>query len=166
MTAPRDQYYPGEDGQGRYPALEAMDRDLERLGALTRAYVTDEKEDLGVAAARIPDKELRREAEDLLSRLKEAIGPGPDAISETLAEPGAGPHPVLTPRASCRRPAGGQIAQQLPVGRSSRGPACFAAVAGVIVDRQLPASPPSRPQQAHVRGPGTAAPLMDARRNR
>jgi hypothetical protein len=26
-------------------------------------------------------------------------------------------------------------------------------VARVIVDRQLPASPPSRPQQAHVRGP-------------
>jgi hypothetical protein len=129
VTAPRDQYYPGEDGQGRHPALEAMDRDLERLGALTSAYVIDEKEDLGVAAARIPDKDLRREAEVLLSRLKEAIGPGPDAISETLAEPGTGPHPVLTP------------------------PACFAVVAGVIVDRQLPASPPTRPQQAHVRGP-------------
>ena len=95
MTAPRDRYYPGEDGQGRYPALEAMDRDLERLGELTRAYVTDEKEDLGVAAARIPDKDLRREAEELLSRLKDAIGPdpeGPDVISETLAEPGTGPH--------------------------------------------------------------------------
>jgi len=97
MTAPRDRYYPGEDGQGRYPALEAMDRDLERLGELTRAYVTDEKEDLGVAAARIPDKDLRREAEELLSRLKDAIGPdpeSPDAISETLAEPGTGPHPA------------------------------------------------------------------------
>lgn len=97
MTAPRDQYHPGEDGQGRYPALEAMDQDLERLGELTRAYVTDEKEDLGVAAARIPDKDLRREAEELLSRLKDAIGPdpeGPDAISETLAEPGTGPLPA------------------------------------------------------------------------
>ena len=97
MTSPRDRYYPGEDGQGRYPALEAMDRDLERLGELTRAYVTDEKEDLGVAAARIPDEDLRREAEELLSRLKDAIGPdpeSPDAISETLAEPSTGPHPA------------------------------------------------------------------------
>jgi hypothetical protein len=97
MTGPRDEYYPDEDGQGRYPALAAMDRDLERLGELTRAYVTDEKEDLGVAAARIPDKDLRREAEELLSRLKDAIGPdpeGPDVISETLAEPGTGPHPA------------------------------------------------------------------------
>jgi len=100
MTAPREHYFPGEDGQGRYPALEAMDRDLERLGELTRAYVTDEKEDLGVAAARIPDKDLRREAEELLSRLKDAIGPAPenpeslDAISETLAEPSTGPHPA------------------------------------------------------------------------
>jgi hypothetical protein len=94
MTGPRDEYHPGADGQGRYPALEAMDRDLERLGELTRAYVTDEKEDLGVAAARIPDEDLRREAEELLSRLKDAIGPGPDAISVTLAEPGTGPHPA------------------------------------------------------------------------
>jgi len=96
MTAPRDQYYPGEDGQDRYPAFEAMDRDLERLGELTRAYVTDKKEDLGVAAARILDKDLRREAEELLSRLKDAIGIGADAIGEALAEPGTGPHPVLT----------------------------------------------------------------------
>ena len=94
MTGPRDEYYPGEDGHGHYPALAAMDRDLERLGELTRAYVTDEKEDLGVAAARIPDEDLRREAEELLSRLKDAIGSGPYAISETLAEPGTGPHPA------------------------------------------------------------------------
>jgi hypothetical protein len=96
MTAPSDQFYPGEDGQGRYPALEALDRALDRLGELTRAYVTDEKEDLGVAAALIPDPDLRREAEELLIRLKEAIGAGPDAISETLGEPGTGPLPVLT----------------------------------------------------------------------
>ena len=97
MTAPGDRYYPGEDGQSRYPALEAMDRDLERLGELTRAYVTDEKEDLGMAAARILDLDLRREAEELLSRLKDAIGAVPDAISETLAEPDTGPYPALIP---------------------------------------------------------------------
>ena len=97
MTAPGDRYYPGEDGQGRYPALEAMDRDLERLGELTRAYVTDEKEDLGLAAARILDLDLRREAEELLSRLKDAIGAASDAIGETLAEPVTGPQPALTP---------------------------------------------------------------------
>jgi hypothetical protein len=114
MTAPSDQFYPGEDGQGRYPALEAMDRDLDRLGELTRGYVTDEKEDLGVAAARIPDLDLRREAEELLRRLKEAIGADPeglDAISETLAEPGTGPLPVL------------------------HRPSCFAGAARVIVSR-------------------------------
>jgi hypothetical protein len=94
VRAPRDQYYPGEDGQGHYPALEAMDRDLERLGELTRAYVTDEKEDLGMAAARILDLDLRREAEELLSRLKDAIRPGPDTLSETLAEPATGPQPI------------------------------------------------------------------------
>jgi hypothetical protein len=93
MTAPRDQYHPGEDGQGRYSALEAMDRDLERLGELTKAYVTDDKEDLGVAAARIPDQDLRREAEELLSRLKDAIGGDPDTISEMLVEPVTGTHP-------------------------------------------------------------------------
>jgi len=105
MTAPSDRYYPGEDGQSRYPALEAMDRDLERLGELTRAYVTDEKEDLGVAAARILDLDLRREAEELFSRLKDAIGaaqdapeaPGLDAIGELLAEPDTGPYPELIP---------------------------------------------------------------------
>jgi hypothetical protein len=97
MTAPRDQYYPGADGWGRYPALEAMDRDLERLGELTRAHVTDETADLSVAAARILDIDLRREAEELIRRLKDAIGPdpeGPDVIDEALAEPGTGPHPV------------------------------------------------------------------------
>jgi hypothetical protein len=100
MTAPGDRYYPGEDGLGRYPALEAMDRDLERLGELTRAYVTDEKEDLGVAAARILEEDLRREAEELLTRLRdaiEAVPDGPDAISETLAEPDTGAYPVLIP---------------------------------------------------------------------
>jgi hypothetical protein len=100
MTAPGDRYKPAQDGQDRYPALEALDRDLERLGELTKAYVTDEKEDLGVAAARILDLDLRREAEELLTRLRDAIGAVadvPDAIGVTLAEPDTGPYPVLIP---------------------------------------------------------------------
>jgi hypothetical protein len=100
MTAPGDRYKPVQDGQDRYPALEALDRDLERLGELTKAYVTDEKEDLGVAAARILDLDLRREAEELLTRLRDAIGAVadvPDAIGVTLAEPDTGPYPVLIP---------------------------------------------------------------------
>jgi len=143
MTAPSDQFYPGEDGRGRYPALEALDRDLERLGELTRAYVTDEKEDLGVAAARIPDLDLRREAEELLRRLKDAIGAasdGLDAISETLAEPGTGPLPALTPAGLFR-------------GR------------GAGNSKSLAARVSSRSASAGIRArTGTAAPLMDARR--
>jgi hypothetical protein len=46
MATPHDQYYLDEDGQGRYATLGAIDRDLDRLGELTGAYVTDQKEDL------------------------------------------------------------------------------------------------------------------------
>jgi hypothetical protein len=140
VTVPTDQFYPGEDGQGRYPALEAMDRDLDRLGELTKAYVTDEKEDLGVAAARIPDLGLRREAEELLSRLKEAIGAGPDAIGETLAEPGTGPLPVLMPAGLFRW----------------RGAGNSKSIAARV--SWWPASAGTRART------GTAAPLMHARR--
>jgi hypothetical protein len=146
MTAPSDQYHPGDDGQGRYPALEAMDRDLERLGVLTRAYVTDEKEDLGVAAARILDLDLRREAEELLSRLKDAIGAdpeapdGPDASSETLVEPVTGPHPVLMPAGLFR----------------GRGAGNSKSLAARVSSKSASAGTRART--------GTAAPLMDARR--
>jgi hypothetical protein len=143
MTAPGDRYYPAEDGQGRYPALEAMDRDLERLGELTRAYVTDEKEDLGVAAARILDLDLRREAEELLTRLRDAIGAAleiPDAISETLAEPDTGPYLVLVPAGLFR-------------GRRAGN------------SKSLAARVSSRSASAGTRArTGTAALLMDARR--
>jgi hypothetical protein len=140
MTAPSGRYYPGEDGQGRYPALETMDRDLERLGELTRAYVTDEKEDLGVAAARILDLDLRREAEELLSRLKDAIGAASDAIGETLAEPDTGPYPVLIPAGLFR-------------GRRAGN------------SKSLAARVSSKSASAGTRArTGTAALLMDARR--
>jgi hypothetical protein len=144
MTAPGDRYKPAQDGQDRYPALEAMDRDLGRLGELTRAYVTDEKEDLGVAAARILDLDLRREAEELLTRLREAIGAAHDAlgaISETLAEPDTGPYPVLIPADLFR-------------GR------------GAGNSKSLAARVSSKSASADTRArTGTAALLMDARRD-
>jgi hypothetical protein len=89
MATPHDQYYLDEDGQGRYATLGAIDRDLDRLGELTGAYVTDQKEDLSVAAARIPDDGQRREAEALLHRLRAAIEPQLDALDEATG-PGPG----------------------------------------------------------------------------
>ena len=71
MTA--DWYPAGEDGQDRLLVLEAIDRDLERLGELTRAYVTDPTEDLSLAVARIPDESRRHDAEDILDRLRYVI---------------------------------------------------------------------------------------------
>jgi hypothetical protein len=68
MTA--DWYPAGED---RHLVLEAIDRDLERLGELTRAYVTDTTEDLSLAVARIPDESCRHDAEDILDRLRLVI---------------------------------------------------------------------------------------------
>jgi hypothetical protein len=68
MTA--DWYPAGED---RHLVLEAIDRDLERLGELTRGYVTDTAEDLSLAVARIPDESRRHDAEDILDRLRFVI---------------------------------------------------------------------------------------------
>ena len=87
MTTPPEQDHLDEDGQGCYPTLEAVDRDLERLGELTGPHVTDEKEDLSVAAARIPDDDQRREAEEVLSRLRPVIEPHLEAIDQAF--PGA-----------------------------------------------------------------------------
>jgi hypothetical protein len=71
MTAtPPESFTPGED---RFLELEAIDRDLELLGELTQAYVTDTTEDLSLAVARIPSEELRREATELLSHLRDVI---------------------------------------------------------------------------------------------
>jgi hypothetical protein len=81
----------GEDGQGRYPTLNAIDRDLERLGELTGPHVTDATEDLSVAAARIPDDDKRREAEELLSRLRPVVEPRLDAIGQAFPDLGGLP---------------------------------------------------------------------------
>jgi hypothetical protein len=71
MTA--DWYPAGGDGQDRHLVLEAIDRDLERLGELTHAYITDTTEDLSLAVARIPEESRRHDAEDILDRLRLVI---------------------------------------------------------------------------------------------
>jgi nucleotide-binding universal stress UspA family protein len=65
-----DPEHPDGDDAGSYLTIGAIDRDLERLGELTGLYVTDTSDDLAVAAARIPSADLRREAEELLERLR------------------------------------------------------------------------------------------------
>lgn len=91
MTIPSDQDHPGEDGHGRYPTLEAIDRDLERLGELTGPHVTDATADLSVAAARIPDAGQRREAEELLRRLRPVVEPHLDADDQPFPDLGGLP---------------------------------------------------------------------------
>jgi hypothetical protein len=88
----REHYYTGEDGKGRYPNLHTLQRDLDRLHELTAPQITDGDDDLGQAVARIPDETQRREAEELLRRLKPVIGPHIDAISAALSGPGSGLH--------------------------------------------------------------------------
>jgi len=96
MTTSPDQDHLGADGQGHFPTLEAIEQALERLGELTGPHVIDAKEDLSAAAARIPDDDRRREAEELLHRLRPVIEPHRDAIEEAspgvggLASPGVG----------------------------------------------------------------------------
>lgn len=69
MTSPPECPDDDED-DAFYSSLEAIDRDLERLGDLTGPYVTNTSDDLTVAVARIPDTGLRTEAEELLERLR------------------------------------------------------------------------------------------------
>jgi hypothetical protein len=72
MTA--DWFPAGEDGHDRHLVLDAIDRDAERLGELTGGYVTDTAEDLSLAVARIPDEGRRRDAEEILNRLRSVVG--------------------------------------------------------------------------------------------
>ncbi|MDQ2812466.1 MAG: hypothetical protein M3Z75_11505 [Actinomycetota bacterium] len=88
MTTPPGQDHLDDDGQGCYPTLETIDRDLERLGELTGPHVTDDKEDLSVAVARIPDAGQRREAEEVLGRLRPVIEPTLEAIDQAVPEAG------------------------------------------------------------------------------
>jgi hypothetical protein len=95
LIMPSPPGYPDDD-DAFYSSLEAIDRDLERLGDLTGPYVTDTSDDLTVAAARIPDTSLRLEAEDLLERLRPLADshlvdsitpPGPGGLQPTLWSP-------------------------------------------------------------------------------
>lgn len=70
---------------GNYPTLGTISHDLDRLQQLTRPYADDADDDLGQAAARIPDEARRREAEELLRRLRPVIGPHVDAINELFS---------------------------------------------------------------------------------
>lgn len=90
----RDRYYVGEDGEGRYPNLHALERDLDRLSELTRSHAADGDDDLAQAVARIPDETHRQEAEELLRRLGPVIGPHIDAINAALRDFGSGLHSV------------------------------------------------------------------------
>ena len=81
MATPPDHYYISEHGTGHYPAIEALARDIDRLRQLTRPYVADGDDDLGQAVARIPGEDARREAGELLTRIRSLSRSSPDAIS-------------------------------------------------------------------------------------
>lgn len=95
-----------DDASGSYLSFEAIDRDLERLGELTGPYVSDASDDLAVAAVRIPDAGLRREAEELLDRLRPLADShlvdsitqtGESGLQPTLGSPRATPQPRWVP---------------------------------------------------------------------
>jgi hypothetical protein len=70
MATPPDHHYISERGTGHYPAIEGLARDVERLRQLTRPYVADGDDDLGQAVARLPGEDARREAGELLTRIR------------------------------------------------------------------------------------------------
>jgi len=74
-----DPYYVDEDGKGHYSTVGALSRDVERLYELTRPHVAAGDDDLGQSVARIPDEDQRREAEELLSRIRSLNRPRLDA---------------------------------------------------------------------------------------
>lgn len=81
MATPPDHYHISEHGAGHYPAIEALARDVDRLRQLTCPYVADGDDDLGQAVARIPGEDARREAGELLARIRSLSRSSPDAIS-------------------------------------------------------------------------------------
>lgn len=85
-TPPWDEYFVTEDGQVHYP-IATINRDLNRLGELARPYLADGEDDYAPAVARIPDEGQRREAGELLERLRPVIGPHLDSIDEARPEP-------------------------------------------------------------------------------
>lgn len=66
---------------GGDPDLEALARDVERLHVLTRPHVADGDDDLSQAVARIPGPEQRREAAELLARVKSVRGSRLDGLA-------------------------------------------------------------------------------------
>jgi hypothetical protein len=62
----------GEDGQAAN--LRALAHDVERLHELIRPHVAEGDDDLSQAVARIPGAQRRREAGELLRRIKRLRG--------------------------------------------------------------------------------------------
>ncbi|MFY9934445.1 MAG: hypothetical protein WAK82_41200 [Streptosporangiaceae bacterium] len=64
----------GDGEGGRAASLQALARDIERLHELTRPHVAEGDDDLSQAVARIPGAQRRREAGELLTRIKRLRG--------------------------------------------------------------------------------------------
>jgi hypothetical protein len=71
----------GDGEDGRDPDLQLLARDVERLHTLIRPYVTQGDDDLSQAVARIPAADQRREAGELLTRVKSLRGSRIDGLA-------------------------------------------------------------------------------------
>lgn len=67
--------------------LAELSRDLDRLTGLTDLYVRDGDDDLDQAVARIPGDAERREAGELLERIRPVIGPHLAALAAAFGSP-------------------------------------------------------------------------------
>jgi hypothetical protein len=72
---------PGLDQDGGNPDIQTLARDVERLHQLTHPYVTEGDDDLSQAVGRIPDATMRREAGELLRRVKSLRGSSMDGLA-------------------------------------------------------------------------------------
>jgi hypothetical protein len=71
----------GDGEGGRDASLQALARDVERLHELIHPYVTQGDDDLSQAVTRMPGAEQRREAEELLTRVKSLRGSRIDGLA-------------------------------------------------------------------------------------